>query len=165
MKVQMQKEKGFIKLNRKVTENSIWFAEPFDKAHAWIDLLLNCEHTDGQFCSKRGIIRYKRGECTCSLSELAKRWMWSRGKVRAFMLYLEENKMIKRRLEKYTYSIIKVLNYDKYQGEGKEKKGKKEYIENEEKVEHDKRLRFLLGDEYEEYIAEKEEKKNRRKIK
>ena len=141
----MQKDKGFIRLSRKITENKLWFCEPFDRSHAWIDLLLICEHTAGQFFSKRGLIQYQRGECTYSLSDLAERWNWSRWKVRNFLTYLEENNMIQRRVEKKTYSIITVLNYDKYQNSGTKSRSKKD----SDGFDYDKARAFLMGDDNE----------------
>ena len=61
--------------------------------------------------------------------------------------------MIKRKVEKQTYSIISVLNYDKYQGNEKVKRGNKK--EDNDGFDRDKTLRFLLSDEeYAEYMKE-----------
>ena len=155
----MAESNGFIKIDRKIMKNWIWFDEPFNKAMAWIDVLLNAQFKDGFFQSKKGRIDYKRGDCTFSISDLSERWKWSRWKVRTFLDLLEEQDMIKRKLVKKTYSIITVLNYDKYQGKEKvigQAKNKKD----EEDFDYDRNLRFLLGDEYDEYMENKKKAQN-----
>ena len=37
---------GWIKLHRKITENWLWDDKPYDKARAWIELLLMVNHED-----------------------------------------------------------------------------------------------------------------------
>ena len=142
---------GFIKLNRKIVKNKIWHWETFSRGQAWIDLLLIAEYSDGEFYSKRGLIKYKRGECLYSLSDLAERWGWSRHKVRVFLATLEEQKMIKRRLEKRTYSIITILNYSQYQDKEKSTTAKGNKKDNDD-FDYEGHLKFLLGDRYEEYM-------------
>ena len=119
-------------------KNWIWFDEPFTRGMAWIDLLLNTQYKDGFFQSKKGRIDYKRGDCTFSISDLSDRWKWSRWKVRTFLDLLEEQKMIKRKLVKKTYSIITVLNYDKYQG-------KEKAIISRDNFDYDKVKAFLMS--------------------
>ena len=150
----MADSRGFIKLNRKILKNNIWFWDVFTRGQAWIDLLLVAEFTDGEFYSRRGIIKYKRGDCLYSLTDLAERWKWSRGKVRNFLTYLEENKMIKRKLEKNTYSVITILNYSQYQDKNIVSGSNDNSKKDEREQERERNLRFLLGDEYDEYMAE-----------
>lgn len=157
----MAEDRGFIKINRKILENWLWEGQFLDKGRAWIDLLLVTQYKDGSFYGKKGYIEYKRGDCTLSLSDLAKRWGWSRDKVRNFLNILEKEEMIKRKLIKGTYSIITILNYDKYQGNYNVKDiNSNKKTKNDEKTDadYDKSLRFLLGDEYDEYMAEKAKK-------
>ena len=142
----MEQDKGYIKVNRKVMDNWLWFYEPFTRAMAWLDLLLIAQYKDGFFHSKKGRIDYKRGDCTMSISDLADRWQWSRGKVRNFLDVLEEQDMIRRQVVKKTYSIITVLNYEKYQGNEKatmHRKNKK----NDDDFDYDKARAFLMGDD------------------
>ena len=39
-------QQGWISIHRKIRECFIWNEEPYDKAHAWIDLLLRANHDD-----------------------------------------------------------------------------------------------------------------------
>lgn len=136
-------------------ENWIWSDSVFCKGAAWIDLLLNAHFQNGAFQSKKGKITYNRGDCTYSLSDLARRWNWSRGKVRSFLGVLEEHNMIKRKMAKEKYSIITILNYDKYQGKEKVANSKNDNKKDDDGFDYDRHLRFLLGDEYDEYMENK----------
>lgn len=146
----MAENKGYIKIDRKIMDNWIWFDEPFSKGQAWIDLLLNAQFKDGFFKSKKGIINYKRGDCTYSISDLSERWCWTRWKVRKFLDFLQSEKMIERKLVKKTYSIITVLNYDKYQS--KERVITPKNNKKDDDFDYEGHLKFLLGDRYEEYM-------------
>lgn len=106
--------KGWIKLHRKSFENDLYFAEPFTKWQAWTDLLLLANHKDGSI-RKRGIrVIVERGQVGCSEVTLAKRWKWSRGKVRRF---LNDLKMVQQIVQQKTHttSLISIVNYDEYQ--------------------------------------------------
>ena len=144
----MIESKGYIKIDRKIMENWIWFNEPFNKGLAWIDLLLNAQFKDGFFQGKKGRIDYKRGDCTFSISDLSERWQWSRWKVRAFLDFLEEQEMIKRKLVKKTYSIITILNYEKYQGKEKVSSPRNSK-KSDDDFDYDKARTFLMGDDNE----------------
>ena len=115
----MTESKGYIKIDRKIMNNWLWNDNQFCRGAAWIDLLLNAHFEKGSFQSKKGQINYNRGDCTYSISDLAKRWNWSRWKVRSFLDALEENGMIKRKMAKEKYAIITILNYSKYQDNAK----------------------------------------------
>lgn len=118
--------KGWIRLHRCSFENHLYFSEPFTKWQAWVDMLLLANHDDGVI-TKRGIkIVVERGQIGYSEVSLAKRWMWSRDKVRRFLKYLEfgdedntaknENSIQQIRQQKTnTTTLITILNYSKYQ--------------------------------------------------
>lgn len=145
----MAGDRGFIKLNRKITDNWLWNNEKFSRGQAWVDLLLITQYKDGFFRSKKGRIDYKRGDCTLSLSDLAKRWCWTRDKVRTFLEALEQEEMIKRTMVKSTYSIVTVLNYDKYQGKEKVFTVKNSNKKGNDDFDYDKARAFLMGDDNE----------------
>jgi hypothetical protein len=109
---------GWIKLHRQISENDLWVAEPFTDGQAWIDILLLANHKEG-YIKIRGI-RHKveRGQVGWSEVKLAARWKWSRGKVRRFLSFLENEKMIKIVQQKIKLTtIISVCNYLLYQGD------------------------------------------------
>ena len=80
----MENNAGWIQLHRSIMDHPDWFAEPFTRAHAWIDLLLLANHKVG-YIRKRGIlIEVPRGQVGHSEDAIAERWKWSRGKVGDF---------------------------------------------------------------------------------
>jgi len=108
--------KGWIKLHRSIFDNDLWNAEPFTKGQAWIDLIGNANH---KACSTwvRGIeIRVERGQISWSELTMAKRWQWSRGKVRRYLGTLKTKQMIVQQNNNLT-SIISICNYEVYQSD------------------------------------------------
>ena len=47
---------GWVKIHRKIISNPLWSSEPFDKARAWIDLIILANYEAG-FIMVRGIVR------------------------------------------------------------------------------------------------------------
>lgn len=106
---------GYIKLYRGLQENTLWLSEPFTKGQAWIDLLLLTNYKPSYLKYRNGeMVRINRGECGYSMETLAKRWKWSRGKVKRYFNLLESEKMIQQKTGSKS-TIIKVLKFDKYQ--------------------------------------------------
>lgn len=86
---------GFLKLDRQIVESSIWDdGEPFDAAHAWIDLLLYVNWKDSERMIRKKIVKVKRGSQIVSDQFLANRWHWSRNRVRRYIKMLEDAGMI-----------------------------------------------------------------------
>lgn len=106
---------GFIKLDRQIIDSSIWDdGEPFDSAHAWIDLLLYVNWKDNDRIIRKKIVKVKRGSQFLSDQFLANRWHWSRNRVRRYIQMLENAGMITvNRTADGTY--INVVNYAKFQ--------------------------------------------------
>lgn len=110
---------GWIKLHRKISLNPIWTSEKFTDGQAWVDLLLLANHRKS-YIKVRGIrIDLEPGECGYSETSLAERWKWSRGKVRRFLDFLVQQNMINViQQNNHVTSIISILNYSEYQGNG-----------------------------------------------
>jgi len=111
--------RGYIKLWRALQDLDLWEREKFTRGQAWVDLLLSANHKDGHVRISGQRIEVKRGESALSEVTLAKRWKWSRGKVRRFLAELEsemEQKIVQRKYN--VTSLIEILNYEKYQGNG-----------------------------------------------
>lgn len=105
---------GWIKLYRQITENPLYFSEPFTRCHAWIDMLILANTKDG-FFFKRGIrVEVIRGQIGYDIESLAKRWKWSRGKVERFFVMLEKDRQIIRQKSNIT-TLISICNYNVYQ--------------------------------------------------
>lgn len=108
---------GWIKLNRSIQDHWLCKDEPFDKTHAWIDLLLLANYEDKKTAYKGDVITCKRGDVNLSLSALASRWKWSRPKVSRFIELLERDGMITTNVTTHR-TTISIVNYGFYQGMG-----------------------------------------------
>ena len=83
----MASNEGWIKVYRKIMDHPDYFAEPFTRIGAWMDLVLMANYAPG-FVRIRGIrVEIEAGQVAISAYQLAERWQWSRGKV---LRYLEE---------------------------------------------------------------------------
>lgn len=76
---------GYIKLDRRILESDIWAAKPFDRARAWVDLLLLANWKDRDEFYRGQVLHRKRGDVNCSIGWLADRWGWSENKVRRYL--------------------------------------------------------------------------------
>ena len=110
------KNKGYISLHRCIQENWLWDDKPFSYGQAWIDLLLLARHEDGKILFKGKLIEVKRGDVNRSISSLAERWGWSRGKARNFMKLLESDQMVT--INSTTHgTTISLVKYDDFQNQ------------------------------------------------
>ena len=102
-------------VNRTLLYSDRWLSEPFTRGQAWIDLFGLAQHGNG-FFRVRGIrVNVQRGQLAYSQVTLAKRWKWSRNKVRRYLKELEKEGDVKQQNNEVT-TIITILNYDKWQG-------------------------------------------------
>jgi hypothetical protein len=108
---------GWIKIHRKIEEWEHYFSEPFDKTHAWIDMLILANHEPKTLSVRGNLVAIERGELAWSGESLARRWSWSRGKVLRFLSRLETIQQIVQQKNNILSKII-ILNYDKYQQNG-----------------------------------------------
>lgn len=107
-------EKGWIKLHRKVLECWIWQDKPYDKARAWIDLLLLAMHRDKKMIVENEFMIISRGSFMTSILKLSERWGWSRNKVIRFLNVLESEQMLNtKRTPKGT--LVTIVKYEQYQ--------------------------------------------------
>ena len=105
---------GWVKLHRQIASSDLWKSEPFTRGQAWVDLILLANHKDG-FIRARGIkIDVKRGQVGMSQETFAKRWSWSRGKVKRFLNELEMEQQIVQQKNNVT-SLLSIVKYDEYQ--------------------------------------------------
>lgn len=108
---------GWVRLHRSLMENDLWKSEPFTRGQAWVDLILLANHKPVTLI-KRGItVVIGRGEVGWSEEALAKRWLWSRGKLRRYLKQLETVQQIVHQ-KNHTLSRIIIINYSKYQENG-----------------------------------------------
>lgn len=108
------KDNGWVLLHRKLFENPIWTAGTFSKGQAWVDMFANANHQPKSFFVRGNEVKLKRGQLGWSELSMAKRWGWSKGKVRRFLNGLEMEHQIVQQKNHLT-SITTLVNYDKYQ--------------------------------------------------
>lgn len=112
----MKKNEGWIKLHRQIQESSIWDnGEPFDMAHAWIDLLLCANHDRRERIIQGNVVVVYRGEIFASETFFANRWHWSRGKVRRFFANIEAANMVTLKRTPNGTRVF-IVNYSNFQG-------------------------------------------------
>jgi hypothetical protein len=110
-----KRKAGWIKLWRQSEDNEFYFAEPFDKWHAWQDLLLMAEY-EGK----------NKGTLKTTYKALCNRWLWSSPKkVRAYLGTLKGKLMIdvKGTLGKYGGITINIKEYSRFQEQKNTQKG------------------------------------------
>lgn len=105
--------KGWISLYRCIQEHWLWQEKPYDRARAWIDLLLLANHKKNKILLGNELIVVDKGSFITSQAKLMERWGWGNTKVRNFLRLLKEDNMIEYSGKKYT--LIKIKNYEMYQ--------------------------------------------------
>lgn len=110
-------ENSWIRLHRKIMDDPLYFAEPFSKMQAWIDLLLLANFADRVTFIRGNRVTIKRGQVAYSREWFSGRWRWSRGKIDRFLDMLERENMIGRQ-KSAVITCISILNYDAYQDNG-----------------------------------------------
>ena len=109
--------RGWVKLYRQIWSSDVWQSpEPFDKRSAWIDLILLCNHADGDFFDGRTTIHIERGQFVTSIRHLADRWRWSKDRVYRYLRHLSRQGMIHTTATQ-TATVITLIKYEFFQGE------------------------------------------------
>ena len=110
----MTKKIGYIKTYRSIQDCWIWTCEKFDKAHAWLDLLLDANHQDTKMLIDSKPTVVNRGSLLTSKLKLADKWKWDRKTVTSFLSILEADGMI--HMEGFRHgTMITIVNYGLYQ--------------------------------------------------
>lgn len=116
----MAKDKGWLKLPRDIDDLDIMGKnEPYDKVHAYIDLLKSCNYEDKPFTPRGGetTIIIHRGQFHTSLGNLASKWKWSLNKVRGYLKRLHNLDLA--HTEAHTFGItITLVKYEVEGGDG-----------------------------------------------
>ena len=110
----MSKVKGWISLYRSVRHNWIYTSEPFDRFHAFVDLIFRAQYEDTKILIQGQLIELKKGQLLVGIGTLAEAWEWSPNKVKRFLNLLENDGIISKNGLPYG-TVITVENYSKYQ--------------------------------------------------
>jgi DNA replication protein DnaD len=122
-------DKTWIKLYRQSLENDLYNIKPFDRFHAWIDLLLLAEYKTHKKLWRGKMTDFKRGDVNLSIEKLAASWGWSRGKTVRFLNNLNDLEMISLNVHR-NRTIITLVNWDLYQN-GRHQNGHQNEHQNE----------------------------------
>lgn len=109
---------GWIKVDRKLLENSIWTKEKFTKGQAWIDLLLLANHKDSRELYRGNMKDFKKGNVYRSIDWLSKRWGWTWRTTERYLKMLEKEQMLSIKCTKHDTTIT-IVNWGLYQGKGR----------------------------------------------
>ena len=105
--------KGWISLDRQITDNWIWEDKPFAYGQAWIDMLLMANHSDKKVLIDKAPVEVEKGTFITSELKLMDRWGWSKSKVRRFLELLQNDKMIVKKTDQKKTTIT-LVNYSVY---------------------------------------------------
>lgn len=109
---------GWIKLHRKLMDNEVWNCGKFDKAHAWIDMLMLANSATGTKLHNGRLMEFKKGDVDYSIKFLADRWGWNWRTVNYFLATLQKMGMVSVKKCRGEYTTITIVNYEKFQGRG-----------------------------------------------
>ena len=109
---------GYFKIDRCIADHWLWKEKPFDRARAWIDLIMEAQFSEGGKARIDGeISTIQRGQLYTTLQKLSDRWGWTRSKVLRFLTRLEAEQMVTLNRNK-DGTRITIENYAKYQDVG-----------------------------------------------
>ena len=110
----MSTDKGYIKIYRDIRDHWVWEIKPYDKARAWIDLIMIANHEKKTILFDGRLMTIERGQHMTSLKTLAARWGWTRSKVKRFLDVLKSEQMINTKRNR-NGTLITIVNYGIYQ--------------------------------------------------
>ncbi len=114
----IQSKRGWIAISRDIDRHWIWLdARRFQM---WVQMILWAQYQDGDVSIGNKSIRLRRGQFVTTLKVLAGYMRCSKQTVLTFLRVLESSQMIKRE-KNAKYTIITIVNYDKYQLSGPNK--------------------------------------------
>lgn len=150
--------RGWIKVYRQLVDHWLWRGERFTRGQAWIDLLLSANHHDRQIRLGNQLVTVKRGQVLVSQRQLVSRWRWARNTIARFLRVLKLDEMLSHEVSRGPeggYTLITILNYERYQGSDEE--------HSEDTLSHSvSHGRDTLGTRLEPYLINKETKKRTR---
>jgi len=86
----------------------------FSRNEAWIHILLRANYENTKVMISGQMVDVDRGSFITSEAKLMERFQWGKEKLRKFLKLLEDEAMICRDAKKL-YTVIHVINYEKYQ--------------------------------------------------
>ena len=113
-------DSGWIKLHRKIRDNSLWPKNRrFTPLEAWLDILLSANYAPTKdLHGTSTLIPVERGQFITSQVKLAETWGWNRKTVKGFLSVLQKEEMLdfeSNRGADIGYTLITIRNYSEYQ--------------------------------------------------
>ena len=110
-----KKNKGFILLHRSLGDHWLWQEKRvFSKAEAWLDILMECNHSERSFLIGETLIKCKRVESVNSIGSWADRWKWNKSIDVRFLGLLEKQNMVEQLVSPKS-KHLRVCKYETYQ--------------------------------------------------
>lgn len=108
---------GYIHLFRKIRNHPDYPSncdEVFNKAMAWIDIILEASGVERTVRHRDCDVFLKRGQLLFSQRYYSQRWKWTRKKVRCFIEEAHRRAQTRAHLGAHRITILTILNYDIY---------------------------------------------------
>src|SRR3990172_4124712 len=105
---------GYVKIWRKIFKCAEWLEKPFDKARAWLDLILLANSQDNEIEFEGAKIMIKRGQHLTSYYKLAQRWGWHHSTLEKQVKIWEKERRICALVYAEKARVITIINYDLY---------------------------------------------------
>ena len=131
----MEKEKGWVKIHRKLLENPI-SSKP-EYFSVWVHLLLMANHKPTSFIWNYKKQELKEGQLLTGLKALSRETGVSQGTLYRILKYLEREGQIKMQTTT-KYTVITILNWEKYQENEKQNEMKMKWKCNENEKQNEK---------------------------
>lgn len=106
-------KQGWVAIHRQIQDHWLWGSKPYDRAHAWIDMILLANHENKKFMLGNELVEVKQGSFITSEIKLMERWGWSKAKIRAFLDLLQKDEMIVKKSDRKKTTIT-IVNYEDY---------------------------------------------------
>lgn len=105
---------GYILLYRSLRSNFLYDVRPFDKTHAWIDLLFLANYQPAKIMFDGSLVKLSPGQFITSQRKLADKWGWDRKTVNKFLAMLKTAEMITTKTDN-KMTFIAINNWNQYQ--------------------------------------------------
>ncbi len=108
---------GWIRIFRKITDCDWYWDKPFDRTHAFLDLLLMAAWEEKKVIRNKRQIVLLPGEIVTDMTSLGERWGMERRKVARLLESLVFLQVICLR-KNNAYTLISIINWNRYQQNG-----------------------------------------------
>ena len=113
---------GWVKIHRSLLNDDLWQGEVFTEGQAYLYLIIKANYQNSELILDNGdVIVVKKGEIFTSQQKIADIFSWDRNKLRKYLRKMKKAGKIDVKTKYKKYTIITLLNYEKYQVDDKKK--------------------------------------------